>query len=407
MGKILETTYHTTVENLTSFYGTLLQNSFYTINDRKPTIVTYYNINTDYSALDPGAKIAYDNVGVETPLRFNRIYDFILYGINRIELQSELDEFGYETNPITGECFVLPNTIKPTEGDYFEIEHITDSTWLFIVTDVQQDTLENGSNVYKLAYRLEHVDHDRLLHDIVGNYRMIEEREGTNVVKIVKNESYNTAKELDKVAVTLKSYYNELFYNEKVQTFTFMDLTEWRIYDPFMIEFLIHNEILANGNDSYIHVAHQLYTNKTFAIDYDRSMFKAFEDADVDKLKKSKRVIQVKEITSYGTTFSSRYEPYFEAVYSKPPVSFSGVCIPDNLCFNIFDHTLIKDDSDCECPLFTNILVKHFYDEEITKSELDSIMDFHFDDSRTAFYIIPLLILCLETAIKKALNRTL
>lgn len=116
MGKILETTYHDTVENITSFYGTLLDNSFYNLNDRKPVIVTYYNINKDYSSLDPGAKIAYDNIGDNTPLRFNKIDDFIIYGFNKIELQTEIEEFGYEANKIEGDCFVLPNTIVPTEG---------------------------------------------------------------------------------------------------------------------------------------------------------------------------------------------------------------------------------------------------------------------------------------------------
>ena len=45
MGKILDTTYHDSVEKITQFNEVLIKNSFYTINDKKPTIVTYYNIN--------------------------------------------------------------------------------------------------------------------------------------------------------------------------------------------------------------------------------------------------------------------------------------------------------------------------------------------------------------------------
>ena len=42
-----------------------------------------------------------------------------------------------------GETFILPNTIVPYEGDYFEIKHVNGASWLFIVKDVQQDTIEN------------------------------------------------------------------------------------------------------------------------------------------------------------------------------------------------------------------------------------------------------------------------
>ena len=64
----------------TEFNNTLIDNSFYTLSDKKPTIVTYYNIDKEHSALDPGAKIAYNNIGPDSPLRFHRITDFIIYG---------------------------------------------------------------------------------------------------------------------------------------------------------------------------------------------------------------------------------------------------------------------------------------------------------------------------------------
>ena len=67
------------------------------------------------------------------------------------------------------------------------------------------------------------------------------------------------------------------------------------------------------------------------------------------------------------------------------------------------------DDIQTDNPfLWTNVLVKHFADNQdriyITENELQSLIDNHYDTSKEAFYYIPLLILCLETAIKKALN---
>ena len=118
---------------------------------------------------------------------------------------------------------------------------------------------------------------------------MIEKREGTNIVKIVRSEDLAVAKQMDQIAVTLKDYFNELYYNSEVQTYIYMDMTEWRIYDPYMIEFLIRNKILANGSESYVYIDHKLDPGKTFGIEYDHSFFRAFEKKDFNLILKSNR----------------------------------------------------------------------------------------------------------------------
>ena len=410
MGKIIETSYHDTVEKITGFNGKLLQNTFYVLNDKKPTIVTYYNINKEASSLDPGSKLAYDNIGKDTPIRFNKIEDFIIYGFDRIELNTDIDEFGIEADKITGDCFVLPNTIFPTEGDYFEVEHITDAKWLFIVTDVQQDTLQNGSNAFKLTYKLEYVDHDRLLQNVVENYKMIEKREGTNIAKVVESTKLAEAKVLDKAAVMLKKYYMDLFYNEAVQTFIYQDLTEWRIYDPYMIEFLIRNRILDNGEESYIHVDHKIAVPKTFNIDYDKCFLRAFEEKDTQKLLASNYNVVPLDIIAYGSVFHVRYEQYFQATYTRNPHGYSTLCIPEQMIYRIADGKLVTDPDTCSCdkiehaPLSINILIKYFAGEKITAEEINSVYDLEFSDAVFMFYYIPLLILALEDAIETLLK---
>lgn len=406
MGKIIETNYHETVGKITSFATDLVNNTFYFLNDKKPSIVTYYNINKEKSSLDPGSKLSYDNIGEDSPIRFNKINDFIIYGFDRIELNTENDEFGLEAEKISGDCYVLPNTIIPTEGDYFEVEHIKDSTWLFIVTDVQQDTLNNGSNVYKLQYKLEYVDHNRLQEQIVDDFKMIEKREGTNVIKVVETNKYEKAKKIDQVAVMLKAYFNNLFYNNKVQTFIYEDLTEFRIYDPYMIEFLIRNKILDNGTDSYVYVCHQIDVVPTFTLDYDRTFFRAFELCSKEKLAVNERSIKLEDIIAYGTTFAGRFENYYKAKYIKPLAGYSGTCLTDELYYGILDNNLIENEKNLEreSPIWVNIIIKYFNGGNITDDEIKSVENIHFDDSMRAFYIIPLLIFCLENAIEKLLN---
>lgn len=425
MGKLLNTTYHDSVNNITTLYNNLVNNPFYNWNDKKPSIVTYYNINKDYSSLDPGSKIQYDNINDDSPIRYNRIYDFIIYGFDKIELQIENGEFGLESSEIEGDVYILPNTIIPYEGDYFEVSHIRDSTWLFIIKDVQRDTLQNGSNAFKLSYKLEYLDHNMILNKIKWNYRMIETREGTNISSIVRCEDYDIARIIDEKAVMLKGYYEELFYDSKVQTFIYEDLREFRFYDPFMIEFLIRNKILDNGEyTDYTYVDHKLDIPKTFSLDYDKTFFRSFEKKDKYKLQSSNHKVTYKTINSFGTLFESRYETYYEVYYEDLYTNYNLNCISDDLINRVILNNLYTNlDDNYSIFAWSNIIIKYFNDEDLEVEELNSLDNLLYfykeyinsienkkelleiDSSIRLFYIIPLIIFCLEKYIEKVLSQ--
>ena len=408
MGKLLDTKYHDTVQDVTEFYSDLIHNGLYKFNDKRPTIVTYYNINKQYSSLDPGSKLSYSPIGEDTPLRWNRINGFMVYGFSRIQTEVNYDEYGLEGAPITGEIYVMPNQITPTENDYFEVEHIKDSTWLFVITDVQSDTLSNGANCYRLAYKLEYVDHDRLMNYVVSDYTMITKRDGTNITEIVKNDNLDLAKEFDRRAVMLKSFFNDLFYNEFVQTYIYSDITEFRVYDPFMIEFLHRNHVLDNGEDSYICVTQQIPLPPTFSMDYEHTFYRAMELKDKDRMSTSDRAIIIEELKSFGTTFASRFEPYFVAKYKTPETGYKGYCLKDGLITRIKENILIdpsKDNMEVK-PYWVNIIIRYFNNTIPSMDEIKSIDEWRFDNSIEAYYMIPLLIMSLETAIEKVLSQT-
>ena len=404
MGKLLNTTYQETVDTMTGFYKDLVNHPFYHFNDKKPITVTYYNINKTFSSLDAGSKLQYDNIGNDSPIRYNRIFDFLLYGVEKINLNSEMGDFGLEDDKIETDGYVLPNTIVPTEGDYFEINHIERSKFLFQVTDVQKDTLDNGSNVYKIHAKLEYLDNEDIINRIVHNYKMIFSREGTNMATVIRCEDYDIAKEMDRYAVMLKKYFNDIFYNTSVQTYIYEDLTPVKIYDQYMIEFLIRNEIMDNGED-YVYVNHQIPTQKTFAIDYDKTIFRYFEEKNKDIIK-SRYIIGAVPITAYGTIFYSRYDDYFKAVYKDTPAKYFSYCLNEELLYRIMDHNLVEDirDPNGNTPIWKNIIIKYFYDEEVTIDELEAIKEIDFKYAKEAFYLMPILIFCLEKYIVNIIN---
>ena len=406
MGKFLATTYKDTVESITSLYSDLINNPFYTLNDKKPIFVTYYNVNKDFSSVDPGSKLQYDNNGFDTPMRWNRVYNFPIYGFDRIELSNEIAEFGIEANPIEGDAYILPNTIIPYENDYFEVSHIKDSTWLFIVKDVQKDTLDNGSNAYRISYKIEYDDNSKVLDNIVHNFETIEKTDGTNLISVARCEDIDIARKMDEYAVKLKKYFVDLFYSPQVQTFIYEDLTTVKVYDSFMVEFLKRNRVLDNGEDDYIYVNHMIAVNKTFSLDYDHTIFRAFEKKDHDKIMSYVHQTNIDDIKAYGTTFSARYEKYYQATWQ--PNTFFGyesMCLDEDIMYHIKDHRLFVDeDKTVPSILWKNILVKHFYSDDLTEEELNAIDDLKFDQAYPVFYLLPMLIFCLESKIDAILK---
>ena len=286
-GKFINTVYYDTQDSLVNMHEDLVQNPFYLFNDKKGTKVTYYNINTEKTTLDPASKLAYTNLGEESPIRYNVIHDLYLYQFNKAELNFDNGEFGLESAPIEGESYILPNTIEPIEGDYFEVEHVKDNKWLFRVHDVQRDTLENGSNVYKISWKIDRTGNEEIVTNTVEEYKYVNTVEGTNLKAVVELTKYDIAKRLDDLSVSLGNYFRDLFYDKYVQTFIYKWYNEYNMYDPFAIEFIIRNKILSSIDD-FIFVNHQTEIPTTFSIDYDKSIFRAFELQSIDKLKRCK-----------------------------------------------------------------------------------------------------------------------
>ena len=406
MGKFIDTQYYDTVDSLVKMNEDLVQNPFYSYNDKKCTKVRYYNINNEKTTLDPGSKLAYTDIGDDSPIRFNIIHDLYLYQFIKAELNFENGDFGLESNPLTGESYILPNTIIPTDGDFFEVDHIKDSTWLFKVTDVQRDTLDNGSNVYKIGWSLDRTTNHDILKNIVEEFKYVDTVQGSNLKAIVKLEKYDVAKRLDELGTSLRQYFRGLFYSDKIQTFTYKWYNEYNMYDPFAIEFIIRNGLLEDHSD-YLHIKHQSNIPSTFVIEYDRTLYRAFETRNKDKLFHSKYQSQADMITDVTSIFNTRYEDYFALNYNvvaeeNGPFNPRGIIpiMDEDLINHIMSGELYTEHD----KIFNNIFVKYFNNEDIYKDDIDSILYIDFDPVKDIFYKTLLLIFCVDFYTKKLLS---
>jgi hypothetical protein len=406
MGKFTSTQYKDLIGGVTDFHKDLLNNDFYMFNSQgKGTEVDYYNINTDESTLDPAAALAYTEVGVMSPIRYNLIHGLFIYQMQRIEVNLENMDFGVESNELSGDSYILPGTIKPLDGDFFIIKHAKDP-WLFKVRDATMDTLPSGERVWKISWVLDRTSDVDINENVVKEFVFNESTAGTNTKRIVELSNYELAAKIDQVNEGLRDYFKDLFYSEFIQSFTYKYYNEYRMYDPYAIEFIIKNKLLYASGSDYIHVAHIAQLPKSFAISYDHCIFRAFEKKDPTLLRKYSYKAQADYIDDPTSIFATRYEMYWMLNYEiineeNGPFNPRGI-IP---IMNEEDIDMIQCKSKYEEDnRYRNIFVKFFAGLDINEKDLKTIDDIDFEPTQRMFYDMLFLIYCLDYYTNKLLN---
>jgi len=153
MGKFSDTKYISTIDKLVDTSKSKINNPYYIFSNEQPTRVVYYTQNIEKSTLDEASGLNGSNIGNDSPFKFNKIKDFIIYGIDSISTEYDVGDSGVEAGAIAGDAIILPNTITPRPGDYFKINYLKEKN-LFKINGVTPDTLDSGANIYKVEYSI-------------------------------------------------------------------------------------------------------------------------------------------------------------------------------------------------------------------------------------------------------------
>jgi len=410
MGKFFDTTYSNTVEGVTDFNKSLIQNDFYHFNSQgRGTRVTYYHINKEKSTLDQGSRLAYADSGSDSPLRFDVIRNLYLYQFNRHEVNFNNDEFGLESAEISGESYIIPEyNLEPLDGDFFTVDH-ADEKFLYQVVDVDRDTLANRANVWKINWKIAKTTDISVLENIADDYTAVDVVNGTEINPIVLTTDYNFALEIEHVANNLVSYFRDLFYSDYIQSFTYKWYTEYRMYDPYSIEFIIRNNLLNNGNDKYMYIDHKTKLPSTFSIDYNRSVWKCIEDKNKNKLFSCNHKAQADLIEDPISIFATRYEQYFKLYYEinhEPNGPFNPRAVIPIMDEELIERIIRKKyyDDENKDIRYKNIFIKYFNKEKLTKKDLESIEYIDFEPVNSIYYETLFLIYILFSYEKQLLS---
>ena len=400
MGKFTDTKYINTIDNLVDATKSKLVNPYYIFGDRKPTKVNYYAQNIEKSTLDEASGLYGAHVGKNSPFKFNKINDFLLYGIERITTEYDVSDFGTEASQIAGEAIILPNTITPRPGDFFSISYVKE-TVLFKVNSVSPDTLDNGANIYKLEYALELTNAvDKIESQIEKTFNFIPRNVGTDFKTIIESCDYELIDSLESLVELLITYFENIFFDNRLQTFVY-NHDGWLMYDPFMIEFMIRNNIL-NYGEKYIFVSHATYTDKTFAMDYSKTFFYSLEHPT----ESINCVVNATAdlINDPNSLFMTRMEYYYKLRYfDKSPYKTRFAVFDTDVIDHIKNNEMYEKGNKNE---FYNLWVAYFNNNKdfIKGNLLENIKSIDYMGNLSHFYALGISIFIIEQYIKMLLS---
>lgn len=419
-GKFINTStaYSQMVNQVPQTMKGLLDNPYYLYTDKKASECTYYNLNTTMTTLDEATRGNYSELSAASPLRFNKIKGFYLYGVTKIDVNLDINDFGLESSDITGEAIVLPKTIVPYPGDYFKLTQISEDH-LFRVTAVNPNTLETGATMYRINYTMVGEAQKDVEPQVVKvfNFVLDTSGNGTNLdTSLIEEDTYNDAVAMQDCATELKDYYMSLFYDPKVQSFTYayhpteeyyelngqpkhlhianfhrVDCTPFgfKVYDPYLIEFIIRNKILS-GASTYLYISQQMYLPATFAMDYNKSIFASMEDKHLDK-HYGRSVGNLLYCDQQLSILYQYPEDYFYMEYKNLNAKFHYISIFDDPDFK----NKVANNSPTMHPL-KSIIIKYFNDVPITLEDLEKLRHIDYMSTKEFFYMIPMVIFCIE-----------
>lgn len=388
-GRFTNTTYTNTVDSLVKASKGVLNNPYYVFTDKKPTKVTYYKQNLEKSTLDPGSNLNYAHLGQESPIKFNKILEFFLYGIDHIEVDNDIGDFGLESAPVEGEAVLPPNVIIPTMGDFFSISYLGEDI-LFKVNNVNNDTLDNGSNLYKINYKLEYTEsRAEIEKQVTKTFHCVVNTIGSDFKCIIEETSYQLISILEDTLSEMVDAY-QIFFNGKVQNFVYK-MNGFYFYDSYLIEFMIKNKIMSYGS-SYIYVHHDTSIPKTFAYDYTKTIFYVLEhpnELPTRKIRNTASAILVSDINSLMTTYMDRF---FEMNYTDSNQYNSRMeIIPFEILERCKSGELYLDTDPVEKRVY-NLMIAYFSNkyDYMESNVIDLIRQLDYVENKEFYYLIPI-----------------
>ncbi len=267
-------------KNIFNYTGRM-ESQFTRFLTTQPTFVTYYKINSNETTTDLGLYNVETLIGNRSPVKYNKIIDFPVYGLDDIRLDIDDGDEGLNTN-YTADVIILPNTIVPSPNDMFFITYL-DKSFVFIVTSMEYDTIKSN-NFYKVGIALKDISdviQDQLDEQVVDTYDCVFRNIGTEDKCILRSDDHEKCKELSLIKERLQENFMLHYYSDFFNTIVVRGNDENYIYDKYLVKFIIENKLLFNQYSYKTIALSNILWNRADDIIYSTSVYTDIERGNV------------------------------------------------------------------------------------------------------------------------------
>lgn len=366
--------------------------SQYTIffDNKTPTFTTYYHINNINSITDSGFLNVENILGSESPIRFQKIENFPIYGIESIKPDLVDDDEGL-TSSFDSDAIILPNTIKPVPNDYFIINYLGDNH-VFMVTEVNYDTIKSN-NFYSISYTMKSTSSTTDLEkQVLEKYNCIFQNIGTDDKCLLRSDEYEKLGEISSWYKKVARDYTALFYNMRYNSFLFQSGSR-SIYDRYLTHFINNNNIFNEPNSfNTLRLSNEDYDN-TFITEYEDCIYRKIEENDIDSL-------DFIRTFHWAIAYPDSIFRFYN-VRCVRSIRFNAtgdtIYVPDELIENIKYNT-ITDASN----ILGNILIKYFNNgfKSIYDIDVNTLKKYKLRHRFEDFIMLPMALFCISTTMK-------
>lgn len=214
--------------------------------DSAPVFVTYYSRDIDKSTENPGLGQVKEIVGMESPLRYNKIKNFPLYGVEEVDPGIVNDGISGVTVDIENTAVILPDTIIPKPDDLFIMnyeENTEKNSSVYRITNVDINAVDSNT-YYQISYVRTPYDHNILnKRQVTDEYRFIYGNTGSKYENVLLESKFIEVASLEKQFEKFSNFFLENFYDEKRNMMWYKDSSGKHIYMEEVHEFLNKNKI--------------------------------------------------------------------------------------------------------------------------------------------------------------------
>lgn len=342
-----------------------------------PTFTTYYNKDIINSDQDSQLETVTEIIGIESPIKYRKIIDCAIYGIEDIRLALEDGDFGLSSGG-GGTGIIPPGSIKPLPNDYFFINYMGEE-YRYKVTDVEVSKA-NGTRFYQITFELSSPDinmEEQVSETVVQQSKF----DGLSNKTILLEADFTLLTDLRECAKELINYYITQYTNNYFKLPMYNNT-----YDNCLTQFIYNNKLLQQDNLRGIFFIPAFSNSPLNMSIYNGTLFRALEVREIKTFVSSKFFFNE---NVKGTQFEYARNNILIYDYTFPNKSLIKENLKEDIISNSSNDTI------------TNIIILYFNeDDEIIKNTIiDCCRRLDPMDAELNYHLIPILLFILKKVI--------